>query len=313
MVEITAGSPPTARLNPRYVVRPEVLAELEIRLRMWADLLERGGPTGVAPSTLRELGIYGGASGIWNDAARTRGIGGSSSVTVAVFHTGRHYPDDLSDDALLYHYPVTRRPRRRDESEVEATKAAGHLELPVVVVLQEGPVRIVRKGWVATWDDDECLFLIELGSLPVRVPRGDAVDADPFELFEDRQAASRQTRGRPNQQRFKMQVVQRYGGQCAICDSPVSEWLHAAHLAGDAEHGSSDPRNGLPLCSNHYAAFDRGLISIDPVDLRMHVRGYSADDMNITRRDLAHLPARPAIEARRCRWDRRAPDGWVPA
>ena len=110
-----------------------------------------------------------------------------------------------------------------------------------------------------------------------------------------------------------MQVVQRYGGQCAFCDSLVSEWLHAAHLVGDAEQGSSDPRNGLPLCGNHHAALDRGLVSIDPTNRRIHVRVYTAADMNITRRDLAHLPAQPATEALRFRWDLRVPDGWSPA
>jgi PD-(D/E)XK nuclease superfamily len=66
------------------------------------------------------------------------------------------------------------------------------------------------------------------------------------ELFEDQADVFRRTRGRPNQQRSKMRVVQRYGGRCAICDRSVSEWLVAAHLVGDAEKGSNDPRNGLP-------------------------------------------------------------------
>jgi putative restriction endonuclease len=247
---------------------------------------------------------------VWNDVAHTRGIGDANSVTVGVLHTGRHYPGDLSDAALLYHYPETNRPAGRDRSEIEATRAAGRLRIPVFVILQEGTRRTVRKGWVATWDDEEQLFLIEFGSLPVRVPRGDNVDSDPFALFEDRQEVFRKTRGRPNQQRFKMQVVQRYGGCCVLCDSAVTEWLHAAHLAGDAESGSSDPRNGLPLCSNHHTAFDRGLISVDPSDGRVYLRGYSAADLDITRADLAHLPAQPAAEALWYRWKKREPEGW---
>jgi putative restriction endonuclease len=182
----------------------------------------------------------------------------------------------------------------------------------VFVVLQDRTKRSVRKGWVSTWDDDEQWFLIEFGPLPVRVPRGDTVDEEPFQLFDDRVKVFRQTRGRPNQQRFKMQVIQRYG-RCAFCESHVDEWLHAAHIAGDAESGSSDPRNGLPLCSNHHAAFDRGLVSIDPEDRRVYIRGYSAAELNIVRSDLAHLSAQPATEALRFRWDQRESDGWEPA
>jgi hypothetical protein len=125
MVLVSDASPPTAHLDPNYALSSDVLEELETRLRMYAELIAREGPASVSPATLRELGIYGGASGVWDDVARTRGIGGADSVTVGVLHTGRHYPDDLSDAALLYHYPETNRPTGRDRSEIEATKAAG--------------------------------------------------------------------------------------------------------------------------------------------------------------------------------------------
>jgi HNH endonuclease len=147
----------------------------------------------------------------------------------------------------------------------------------------------------------------------VRVTRGDDVDSEPFDLFENREDVFRKTRGRPNQQRFRIQVLQRYGGRCVLCDSGVSEWLHAAHLAGDAERGSSDPRNGLPFCSNHHAAFDGGLISLDPSDTRVYTRGYSAADLKITRPDLSHLAAQPAAEALQYRWSQRAPEAWSAA
>jgi hypothetical protein len=93
----------------------------------------------------------------------------------------------------------------------------------------------------------------------------------------------------------------------------VSEWLHAAHLAGDAERGSSDPRNGLPFCSNHHAAFDCGLIAIDPSDGRVYIRAYAVTALGITRSDLSHLAAQPAAEALHYRWSRRVADGWSPA
>jgi hypothetical protein len=79
------------------------------------------------------------------------------------------------------------RPPGRDDSEIRAMKAAGSLRLPLFVVLQEGTMRSVRKGWVATWDDDEQMALIEFGPAPVRVRPGDTVDELPFDLFEDQE------------------------------------------------------------------------------------------------------------------------------
>jgi putative restriction endonuclease len=310
-VELLDTSPPSARLDADADVSKAVLGEFERRLGMWADLLDQAGPERVAPAALRSLGIYGGASGVWTDAARTRNIGGTDSLAVGLLHTGRHYPDDLSDDALLYHYPDTNRPPGRDESEIRAAKAAGRLRLPVFVVLQDGGLRTVRKGWVVTWDDDEQLFLIEFGPAAAPVERGDAVDAKPFELFEDQRRILRRVRDRPNQQRFKVQVIQRYGGECAVCPIRALELINAAHFVPDADNGTSDPRNGLPLCVNHHTALDRGLIAIDPDSKKILVAsGHSAGDLNITRKSLDHLTAQPATEALRYRWDQRAGDDW---
>jgi len=66
-------------------------------------------------------------------------------VTVSVLHTGSSYPDDLANDGVIYHYPTTSRPPGRGASEIEATKEAARLRLPIFVVtirfvdLQETP------------------------------------------------------------------------------------------------------------------------------------------------------------------------------
>lgn len=59
----------------------------------------------------------------------------AGSVCVSILHTGKHYPDDLSDDGVIYHYPETGRQIGRDIAEIEATKEAGRLRLPIFVVL----------------------------------------------------------------------------------------------------------------------------------------------------------------------------------
>ena len=106
-----------------------VAQERERREDMWAELLAAGGPDRLLPRLLRDVGVYGGAQGVWVDTDRTRGIDGVGGVTVSLLHTGRHYADELSADGVLYHYPRTGRPPGRDRSEVEATKAAGRLRL----------------------------------------------------------------------------------------------------------------------------------------------------------------------------------------
>lgn len=108
----------------------EVDAERALRLEIWAQLLSDDVET-VEPSRIRELGIYGGAQGIWVDKARTGELTpDGAGIAVGVLHTGRSYADDLSETALLYHYPRTKRPAARDAGEVEALKWAGKYQVP---------------------------------------------------------------------------------------------------------------------------------------------------------------------------------------
>ena len=113
----------------------QIAHELALRRSMWDRLAQSGGPRKAKPQLLRDLGIYGGAQGIWVDKERTRKLTNSGTgVTVGVLHTGSSYADDLSDDGVLYHYPTTARSPGRDQSEVDATKAAGRFGLPVFVI-----------------------------------------------------------------------------------------------------------------------------------------------------------------------------------
>ena len=109
-----------------------VADELARRLKLWEQLST--GDTGNAdPSALRSALVYGGTQGIWVDKKTTGALTmDGHGVTVSILHTGRHYPDDLSEDGLIYHYPATRRPPARDAAEVQATKNAGTLSLPIL-------------------------------------------------------------------------------------------------------------------------------------------------------------------------------------
>ena len=159
--------------------------ELTHRQQIWQDLLSRGGPDNVAPGLLRELGIYGGAQGIWVDVKRTRSLTAPHGVAVGLLHTGSSYADDLDDSGMLYHYPRTKRPGERDQSEVEATKAARSEGVPVFVITHSARLglRDVRLGWVQDWDDATRLFIVFLGKdAPAALPTLEEEDHDPFAL-----------------------------------------------------------------------------------------------------------------------------------
>src|SRR5215213_4522009 len=180
-----------------------VKQELERRIGMWNALLAAGGPQRVQPNLLRELGTYRGQQGIWRDKQRTGNLT-DGGVTVGVLHTGRHYADDLSADGVLYHYPATNRHAGFDTSEVNATKAAGTLSLPVFVITHSDTSpgkRDVYLGWVDDWDDDLGLFLITFSD-EARSRRLLTEPDEPFELIEKREQVKREVKVRPGQQQF---------------------------------------------------------------------------------------------------------------
>lgn len=64
--------------------------------------------------------------------------------------------------------------------------------------------------------------------------------------------------------KFGRDVVDAYDGLCALCGLDLG-LVQGAHIYPASAPGSPDEiRNGLCLCSNHHAAFDRHLLWIDP-------------------------------------------------
>ena len=71
---------------------------------------------------------------------------------------------------------------------------------------------------------------------------------------------------RKGEQKFKKQLAPLWDHQCAICGITLPELLKASHAkpwkdATDEER--IDPYNGILLCSNHDALYDRGYIAFD--------------------------------------------------
>jgi putative restriction endonuclease len=282
-----------------------VQAEFSHRMRTWARLLARG-LDGNEPSLLRDLGVYGGAQGIWVDKARTGSISPDHhGITMGILHTGRHYPDDLSDEGMIYHYPETGRPPGRDRAEVDATKAASELGLPVFVVLPgtTSTRRRVQLGWVAAWDDSSKQFLILFGE---QQPREQEMlsDQQPFALSDrDGHARFGRVKLRAAQQQFRFNVLKNYGCKCAVCAISHPQLIQAAHVRGKRFSGSDDWRNGLPLCPTHHAAFDAHLFTVDPeTHILNFARGVTAASIGVTATKLVLLKSAPHPEALKWRF-----------
>src|SRR6266542_3841531 len=119
--------------------------------------------------------------------------------------------------------------------------------------------RDVHLGWVVDSDDESEIFLVTFTDevAPREAPRA-ALPETPFTLFDESVEQRRvEVAARPNQQRFKFEVMARYGAACAVCDIDVREVLDAVHLAEKRIKGSDDAANGLVLCATHHRAFDR--------------------------------------------------------
>jgi putative restriction endonuclease len=272
------------------------------RMRMWSELHQHGGPTGVSPGLLRELGMLGGQQGIWVNKKRTGSLtSGGQGVTVGLLHTGKTYPDDLAEDGVLYHYPNTNRPPGRDMSEISATKEAGKLNLPVFVVTRRNPKvknqSTVNLGWVQGWDDDAKLFLVSFSITPLGLINEEE-PAVQFKLKERKKRKSREVSSRNGQVRFRFDVFKRYGPSCAVCDIDLPQVLEAAHLVPKSEDGTNHPMNGLVLCASHHKAFDAGLFCIEPetwnlifIDLSLRRR------LGIERKNIKHLERKPHPKA----------------
>jgi putative restriction endonuclease len=277
-----------------------VADELSRRFELWGQI-SAAGAANAEPSTLRSMRVYGGAQGIWVDKTKTAPLSpDGQGVTVSILHTGRHYPDDLSDDALIYHYPTTLRPPSRDSAEIQATKNAAALSLPIFVILpgeDSAAKRSLQLGWVADFDDENRQFLILFGERKPEYQPAPSQET-PFALTGGPTPQKTTAKARPGQQRFRFQVLAKFGCKCAVCTITHPSLMKAAHICGKAHHGSDDWRNGLPLCSTHHDAFDAQLFTIIPDTLAIKTMpNVSLASIGITTKILTPIHRRPHPEA----------------
>ncbi|WP_171117670.1 MULTISPECIES: HNH endonuclease signature motif containing protein [unclassified Streptomyces] len=282
-------------------------AEFAWRMAVWANLVARADKRGLlSAGAVRDVGAYGGQQGVWVDTNRTKKIR-AGGVAVALKHTGQDYPDEFNEDSALYHYPVTRR-KGHDAAEVKAVKVAADLELPIFAISEVGQLRRVLLGWVAGWDDQFQRFLVSFAEeAPSRIIDRDQSDEIPFNLEGNRShRKNRSVKVRPDQPRFKLEVIKRYGPRCPLTGTDVPEMIDGAHLRGDADGGSSHPLNGLPMNVALHRAFDAHLFAIHPKTCEVHTLpgGPNIDRLGITnpRLELEKMPHGDALAWRYNQW-----------
>jgi putative restriction endonuclease len=269
--------------------------ELLWREAMWAELKALPSWPNVSPGLLREMGIYGGAAGIWLDKATTGSIS-STGIAVSVLHTGKHYDDDLDEDGVIYHYPTTKRHPSFDKGEIDGVKEAGALKIPVFVIIKKGKNRQVRRAWVMDHDDTNRLFLFEFGEYQPELFAIE-IDKSPFKAKGERRLSVDQVMRIERNPRFKFEVIKKYSGKCVVTGLNVVEMLDGAHVIPVADGGTDDPRNGLLLSASHHRAYDKHLWSINPKTLLIETRtdGPSLERMRFEVRSLEHLIEKNAL------------------
>ena len=148
------------------------------------------------------------------------------------------YPDDVSEDGLIYHYHRTSRPSSRDAAEVEATKNASRLGFPVFIILpgETNQTRCVRLGWIEIGTMRRHSFSCCLANSPTYSPP--AEQDEPFSLTDHAPMKMAMVKVRGRQQVFRFQVLAQYGAKCAVCS--ITHPLKAAHIRGKREKGSDD-------------------------------------------------------------------------
>ena len=183
------------------------------------------------------------------------------------------YADSLGDgDTLSYAY------RGTDPSHPEnvGLREAMRTRTPLVYFHS-----IVEGRYLASWP----VYVVgdRLGSLmfdvqvddrsSLRVERPDGVEPDDdADLPIRRRYATVVARRRLFQHTFRQRVLRAYRTQCTLCRLRHASLLEAAHIVPDSDE-LGEPRisNGLSLCKIHHAAFDQGILGIDP-DGRAEVR-----------------------------------------
>lgn len=99
------------------------------------------------------------------------------------------------------------------------------------------------------------------------------------ELMRDERTAKQVRRKvREGQHRFREELVQAYGGQCAVTGVETNCTLQAAHILDYRGGRSNVVENGILLRSDIHALFDASMLAFDPKTVRVVIGNDVVDD-----------------------------------
>ena len=128
--------------------------------------------------------------------------------------------------------------------------------------------------------ESECVLIMSLDTL--RENARDLfdllqnIDEDTLDETETNNRGKRTVKQYNRSAKFRNDVLEACGAQCAVCGCEERVILQAAHIEAVADGGSDDPKNGICLCANHHLMFDHDLIRIDFAKRRI---SYIADSV----------------------------------
>lgn len=99
---------------------------------------------------------------------------------------------------------------------------------------------------------------------PIGADEADDATLDPESTADERQRALRAIRIRRGQSEFRAQLLDAYGGRCAVTGCAVKDVLEAAHISPYRGPLTNHVSNGLLLRADVHTLFDCYLFSICP-------------------------------------------------
>lgn len=149
--------------------------------------------------------------------------------------------------------------------------------VPVGVFVPEGSAyRNLGLAMVESYDQGSDTFLLR-GPVSASSEWG-VWDAEPGEVLttasalrEDGEYAPALIRRRREQDAFRERLLVAYSSRCAITGYDAAEALQGAHILAYSGRSSQKVDNGLLLRADVHLLFDRHLLSIEPVHLRVRL------------------------------------------
>jgi hypothetical protein len=282
-------------------------SEIAWRFDAWNQLQRSPNWPILTAREVRDLGLYGGGSGVWVDKIRTSDLI-EHGVAVGLLHTGKHYDDDVDETGILYHYPTTERQPSRDANEIQAMKNAKLLGIPIFVIENFHGGKKVNLAWMNDFDDNLRICVLTFhGVLPehnqFNLPENSKTEV---KLFGEKRTKKVEIEKAERDPLFKFNILKRFHGKCLITGLDVTEMLDAAHIIPVASGGTEHPENGLLLSASVHRALDAGLWAINPNSMKIETKNPGPDSkrMKLENIDLASMTMLLNIEALAFRYEK---------